>query len=86
LIELKAKREGVNSMVNMNVVTSSYVGAVGYDGQNKVLYVQFRNGQTYRYLDVQLAIYDSFLAAESKGKYYAANIRNHYQCAPEIGE
>jgi lysyl-tRNA synthetase class 2 len=73
-------------MVNMNVVTSSYVGAVGYDGENKVLYVQFRTGKTYKYSGVQLAVYDSFLAAESKGKYFAGNIRNHYQCAPEIGE
>jgi hypothetical protein len=40
------------------------------------LEVNLRSGEIYRYFDVPLPIYKLLLAADSKGRYFNANIRN----------
>jgi hypothetical protein len=69
--------------VNMNPVTSSNIGAIGYDGEAQVLHVQFTSGRKYAYFNVPLEVYDAFLSADSKGKFFAANIRGKYQYSAE---
>ena len=56
-------------------VESSVIGAVGH---SRVLEIQFESGRIYQYLDVPEAIYDAMLSAESKGKYFNANIRGKF--------
>ena len=65
-------------MVNMNPVTSSNIGAIGYDGIAQMLKVQFSTGKTYLFYDVPLEVYDQFLSAQSKGKFFAEHIRSKY--------
>ncbi len=67
-------------MPEMQSVDSSSIEAVGYDSDNQVLYVRFLNsGKTYVYYDVDEPVHREFLQADSKGRYFGSNIRNHYQ-------
>jgi hypothetical protein len=75
----RINREEILKMVSMNPVVSSNIGAIGYDGVTRELHVQFKSGRTYKYSNVPLDVYDAFLAAESKGKYFAANVRGKYE-------
>ncbi|MFA5377289.1 MAG: KTSC domain-containing protein [Dehalococcoidia bacterium] len=68
------------SIVSMNPVVSSNIAAVGYDGEVQTLYVQFHPSmKTYKYFNVPVDVYDSFLGADSKGKFFASNIRGKYE-------
>lgn len=69
--------------VNMNLVESSIITSIGYDGLGKILHVQFRTGLTYLYFDVPLNVYDAFLTAPSRGSYFTKEIRNKYKYALE---
>lgn len=57
-------------------VESSCIDSVGYD--NEVLEVCFKNGGIYRYFEVPAKLYRQLLAAESKGRFFNAHIRDHY--------
>ena len=61
--------------MEMVKVESSNVVAIGYKKNN--LYVDFKSG-SYVYYDVPQKIYDGLLAAESKGKYMWAHVRDVY--------
>jgi KTSC domain len=64
--------------MEMIQVDSSNLSSVGYDSNNAVLKIEFINGRAYEYYDVPQYVYDELLAAESKGKYAAANIYKNY--------
>jgi len=59
---------------------SSVFFSVAYLQSERTLYLHFRTGEIYRYFAVPPEEYRAFLAAESKGKYFAANIRDQYVC------
>lgn len=60
---------------------STCFSAVGYDWDNEVLYVQFRDsGAIYAY-DAPSYVYDELTAADSTGKYYNAYIKGQYTSA-----
>lgn len=61
-------------------VTSSNVKAIGYD--NGALFVEFHGSGTYRYDKVPRELFDEFLAAESAGRFFAANVRGKFGHAP----
>lgn len=61
-------------------VTSSNVKAIGYD--NGTLFVEFHGSGTYRYEKVPRELYDDFLAAESAGRFFAANVRGKFGHKP----
>lgn len=56
-----------------NVKKSSNIKKIGY-GDRK-LRVEFSGGGIYEYTDVPAEIFDGFLKADSKGKYFYKNIR-----------
>jgi hypothetical protein len=58
-------------------VDSSHVSSVGYDQEDQVLEVKFKNGTTYRYLDVSPNIHQDILKADSVGKFLHGNLRDH---------
>jgi len=60
-------------------VGSSNIASVGYDAPERVLEVEFKKGGVYRYKGVSQNTHDGLMAAESKGKYFYANIRNVYE-------
>lgn len=57
-------------------VLSSNLSKVGYE--NGTLYIEFHSGGFYRYSDVPEYVYRELMSAESKGKYFAKNIKNVY--------
>jgi hypothetical protein len=55
-------------MILFEKVESSNLEAVGYCRENNVLSVKFSSGY-YLYFGVPVSVYESFMKAESKGKY-----------------
>ncbi len=59
-------------------VTSSDILSVGYDAETQALEIEFTRGAVYQYSGVPQEVYDGILSADSKGKYFHANIKNIY--------
>ena len=57
---------------------SSAIRTVDYDEARQHLVITLANKRTYRYLDVPPEVYQQFLAAESKGRFYNDHIRDVY--------
>ena len=60
-------------------VTSSNIAAVGYDADSQTLAVEFKHGHVYHHLGVPASVVDDFDQAESKGRFYAANIKGKFK-------
>lgn len=67
--------ENVNYDFPLQKVVSTNIAAIGYDETNKLLYVKFTSGSLYVYYGVVKYIYDGFLVAISKGKYFGEYIK-----------
>jgi hypothetical protein len=66
-------------------VESSNLAAIAFEPREDdetigTLYVRFKNGGEFAYYDVPAEKYDAFLDAESKGKFYIANVKSAYAC------
>jgi len=68
------------SEIKRQPVESSVLAAVGYNAQRRVLEIEFHSGAIYRYLDVPEEIHKRLLAAESKGHFFGAAIRDKFRC------
>lgn len=60
-------------------VESTALGAAGYSKRLRALEIEFRHGAIYRYLDVELSVYQELMRAPSKARYYDENIRRKYR-------
>lgn len=60
-------------------VKSSNLASIGYDEENEILEVEFKNGGVYQYFDVPENVYDELMNADSHGVYFSSNIRNEYE-------
>lgn len=65
-------------MPEMVGVASSNIAAIGYDEEARELYVHFKSGSEYAYSGVDRVTFDDFLGSGSKGKYFAAYIKDSY--------
>jgi KTSC domain len=59
-------------------VESTTLASVGYDAAARMLELEFRSGERYRYLDVPLSLYRDLLSADSKGRFFNHHIRNRF--------
>ena len=59
-------------------VDSTAIAKVGYSKRRHILEIEFVNGAIYRYLDVLPSVYRNLMSADSKARFYDANIRRHY--------
>lgn len=66
--------------IAMIPVISSLITYYGYDYKNKILFITFLQGATYKYLDVPLNTYNEFKENASVGKYFLSQIKNKYKC------
>lgn len=66
-------------MVDMHVVKSSNIHAIGYDGEAKRLYIAFKNGKTWKYHDVEPEDHAALRAAPSIGSHFQAAIRPRFR-------
>ncbi|AIE83395.1 KTSC domain-containing protein [Fimbriimonas ginsengisoli] len=62
-------------MPNLTHVESSAIEAVGYDPVRRSLYLRFVNGGRYVYYGVPQEVHKDFMAAPSKGQFFAHHIR-----------
>ena len=60
-------------------VSSSNLSSVGYDGNKKILDVEFHNGNVYRYFDVPKEEHVRLMSADSHGTYFSRNIKSNYK-------
>ena len=59
---------------------SKMLSAAAYDDSKQVLYLRFRNtGEVYRYFELTPAFHQSFVSAESKGRFFRSHIRDHFR-------
>ena len=59
---------------------SKMLSAVAYDHSKQILYLRFRNtGDVHRYFDFLAADHQAFLSAESKGRFFRSQIRDHFR-------
>lgn len=65
--------------VDWEFVDSSAFISAAYDEANHQLYLRFQSGEIYRYFEFPLHRYQEFLAAESKGGYFAEAIRDQFR-------
>lgn len=59
-------------------VDSSMITSIGYDAMSCTLEVEFKNGVVWQYHDFPEYMWNEFQSAESKGKYFHANIREQF--------
>ena len=57
-------------------VESSNIASVGYE--DGTLTVEFKSGGIYEYYYVPEIVYEHFLEAPSKGRYFIYHVRNDY--------
>ncbi len=59
-------------------VASSVIAALGYDGRQNLLEVEFHSGRVYQYFLVPNASYEALRTARSIGEYFNRKIRARY--------
>jgi lysyl-tRNA synthetase class 2 len=59
-------------------VVSEAINDIDYDAERAKLFVRFRDGDRYVYVGVPGEVHRSFVTAESKGAYFASEIRDRY--------
>lgn len=62
----------------MPYVSSSAISRIEYDDNTRRLFITFQHGETYTYYGVPRHVYDAFLRAASKGRFYNDYIKDRY--------
>ena len=59
---------------------SKMLSAAAYEDSKQILYLRFRHtGEVYRYFAFTAADHQAFLSAESKGRFFRFQIRDHFR-------
>lgn len=53
--------------------------SAAYDAESQILYLRFRSRDVYRYFEFPDDQYQSFLNADSHGRYFLNHIRYHFR-------
>ena len=69
----------VAQAVNWVSVESSVFTAAAYRRDERQMYLRFHSGDIYRYFEFPQQMYNEFLVADSKGRYFSRNIRHRYR-------
>lgn len=59
-------------------VDSSMISSIGYDNNACILEVEFNDGIVWQYNDFPEYLWHEFKDADSKGKFFHANIKKEY--------
>lgn len=60
-------------------IESEAMTSVGYDADERILEVQFKNGGAIRqYFGVSQEVFDDFMGADSQGDFFNLNINGKY--------
>jgi hypothetical protein len=71
-------RNPVISHVPRKRVDSSAIVSIGYSKRRHILEIEFVNSAIYRYLEVAPSVYRDLISADSKARYYVANVKGNY--------
>ena len=63
----------------MPAVDSSAIRGIDYEPSSRTLLVIFIDGDGYAYFGVPPELYAAFLAAESKGRFFAEQVRDRFE-------
>jgi len=70
--------------MKMLLVKSEAIKEIGYNHQTNRLDIKFNHeddqSKKYRFCNVPWYVFNGFLQATSKGKYYDSHIREKYRC------
>lgn len=69
----------MRNLPRMEPVDSEAIAAMGYDPPSRTLYLRFRSGGLYAYVDVAPEVFDGLRAAESKGRFFHERIDGPYR-------
>ena len=69
---------GVGAAMQRAAVQSSNIATVGYDEEQQILEIVFRDGRVYHYLEVPPERALSLLRAESKGRFLNSEIKPNF--------
>lgn len=69
--------EEIVKNIKMYKIASSNITALGYDENNKVLRVIFKNNSSYIYTNVEPEVWQIIINSKSKGKSLNENIVRH---------
>lgn len=59
---------------------SSNIAEAFFDPEMSQIIIRFHHGRSYAYYSVPDAVWDGFVAAESKGSYFSLHIKDAYSC------
>jgi hypothetical protein len=76
---IAAKCAAAEGEIKRQPVESSVLASAGYDAKARTMEIEFHSGAIYRYLEVPEEIFRRLLAAESKGQFFGAAIRNKFR-------
>jgi hypothetical protein len=62
----------------MDTPASTAVRAIRYDAERRRLVVRFEDGDEYAFVGVPGEVHRSFIQAESKGRFFAEEVRGRY--------
>ena len=65
-------------MSKMQKVSSSNISEIGYNEAAKMLVIRFTSNKLYTYSSVSKAVYDQFMNAPSKGKFFGDIIKSAF--------
>ena len=71
-------RTTVTSHIPRESVVSRGIASIGYSKRLHILEIEFMNGAVYRYLQVAPSVHRALMTADSKARYYGANIKGNY--------
>lgn len=67
-------------------IDSSNLKSVGYDEARGILAVEFQSGAIFHYYQVPLHVFEDMGSADSRGRYYAKEIRGKFVGKPMTGK
>ena len=62
-------------------VASSNIMSVGYEPSSQTLEIEFGSGGVSQYYNVPQSVYEELLAAPSKGKFFASQVKDRFPYA-----
>jgi hypothetical protein len=80
-LTLKGKEKKVmdaNRNIPMFPIESKNIKSIGYNANTRTLRIEFKQGSFYDYAGVPPEIFQQIMVAESKGKFFRAEIKGRY--------
>jgi hypothetical protein len=71
-------RTGYGRLVAVAQVKSEAIDEIDCDAGTSRMFVRFAHGDWYTYFAVPASIYEAFIAAESRGRFFHEQIRDRY--------